>query len=307
MAKANNGNWQTASRWVRFLEQQFRTTLAPEWDGVPADAMIALHARRSAESIRAFREKYPDRPAILVLTGTDLYRDIHTDAKAQLSLQLASRLVVLQPEGLHELQPDLRHKANVIYQSARSLKPAAKNFPARYFTVAMVGHLRNEKDPATFMRAAALIAHANIRMIHIGSAMDPMLGAEAELTQRLNSCYRWLGNVAHARARQILKRSHLMVISSKMEGGANVIIEAVTSGVPVLASNIQGNRGMLGETYSGYFPVGDSKALASLIDRSMADAAFYARLLAQCHARSSLFSPQHEQAALLQLMNDVLN
>lgn len=307
LAKANNGNWQTASRWARFLRQQYRVPLASEWDGTPADVMIALHARRSAESIAAFTAKYPARPVILVLTGTDLYRDVKTDADAQRSLQLASRLVVLQSEGLQELSPDLRRKASVIYQSAPSLTPIAKNFPARYFNVTMIGHLRDEKDPATFMQAAALVTSPGVRLTHIGSALDPLLGAQAEATQRAHPCYRWLGNVAHARTRQLLKRSQLMTIASKMEGGANVIIEAITSGVPVLASDIPGNRGMLGENHTGYFPVGDSRALACLIDLSISDTAFYARLQAQCAARAHLFSPQREQAALLQLVDNVLN
>jgi glycosyltransferase involved in cell wall biosynthesis len=96
-----------------------------------------------------------------------------------------------------------------------------------------------------------------------------------------------------------------MVIASKMEGGANVIIESVTSGVPVLASDISGNRGMLGDDYAGYFPVGDNRALAYLIEQAAADPVFYARLQAQCHARSPLFSPLREQAAVLQLVDNL--
>ena len=91
-----------------------------------------------------------------------------------------------------------------------------------------------------------------------------------------------------------------------MEGGANVIIEAVTSGVPVLATDISGNRGMLGDDYAGYFPVGDSRALARLIDLALEDAAFYALLQAQCNARAPLFSPERERAALLQLVDNLI-
>jgi putative glycosyltransferase (TIGR04348 family) len=241
-----------------------------------------------------------------VLTGTDLYRDIKTDADAQASLQLATRLVVLQSAGLQELSPDLRRKTSVIYQSSPSLKPIAGNPAARYFNVTMIGHLRDEKDPATFMRAAALTASPDVRLMHIGGALDPELGAQAESTQSAHSHYRWLGNLSHPKTRQFLKRSHLMVIASRMEGGANVIIEAVTSGVPVLASDISGNRGMLGEDYTGYFPVGDSRELARLIDRVAADASFYADLRQQCAARASLFSPEREKTALLELVDNVL-
>jgi glycosyltransferase involved in cell wall biosynthesis len=97
-----------------------------------------------------------------------------------------------------------------------------------------------------------------------------------------------------------------MVIASRMEGGANVIIEAVTCGVPVLASDISGNRGMLGEDYAGYFPVGDVQALAHLVERSATDRDFDALLRRQCAARAALFAPQAEQAALLDLLASLL-
>lgn len=304
LANANNGNWQTAQRWARFLRTHYRVTLAAHWEGTCCDALIALHARRSAHSIAAFAAACPALPLIVVLTGTDLYRDIGCDAEAQRSLQWATRLVVLQPAGMQELSPTWRSKTCVIYQSAPALKPIRKS--ARHFDVIMIGHLRDEKDPTTFMRAAAQVRSIHVRMIHVGSALDPMLGAQAQATQAAHPRYRWLGNLPHAATRQRLKRCHLMVITSKMEGGANVIIEAITSGVPVLASDISGNRGMLGEDYEGYFPLGDSVKLAAAIDRAATDAKFYARLQQQCARRKSLFVPQLEQAALLQLMNDVI-
>ncbi len=165
LAKANNGNGLTASRWARFLRERYRVTLALQWDSKPYDAMIALHARRSAPSIAAFAATYPASPLLLVLTGTDLYRDIRSDADAQRSLQLASQLIVLQDAGLQELSVDLRAKAQVIYQSAPFLKPVNPRLKqqARYFDVTMIGHFRDEKDPATFMRAAALIKTARVR------------------------------------------------------------------------------------------------------------------------------------------------
>ena len=305
LAKANNGNWQTAHRWASFLRARYTVTLAAQWDGTPCDAMIALHARRSASSIADFATAFPAAPLIVVLTGTDLYRDIRSDAAAQCSLQLASQLIVLQAEGLHELSPHLRSKALVIYQSAPALKPAKK--PVQHFNVMMVGHLRDEKDPATFMRAAAQVKSGHIRLIHIGDALDPALGALAQATHASFSRYRWLGNLPHAATRQRLKRSHLMVITSKMEGGANVIIEAVTSGVPVLASDIPGNRGMLGADYAGYFPLGNSAKLAGLCDRAATDPVFYARLQTQCDIRKTRFTPQRENAALLKLADNCIH
>jgi len=304
LANANNGNWQTARRWSRFLHKDYRVSIAVQWDGNPCDAMIALHARRSASSIAAFFAAFPARPLVVVLTGTDLYRDILTDADAQRSLQLASHLVVLQPTGLEMLDQVSRKKTRVVFQSASSLKAINKHpaTPSRYFDVTMIGHMRNEKDPATFMHAAEFLPAGKIRLIHIGSALDPALGRLAEKTRHHYPQYQWLGNLSHAATRQRLKRSHLMAITSRMEGGANVIIEAVTSGVPVLASDIPGNRGMLGEKYTGYFPPGDSLKLAQLIERAAGDPKFYGRLQAQCADRAPLFAPERERASLLKLL-----
>ena len=90
--------------------------------------------------------------------------------------------------------------------------------------------------------------------------------------------YRWLGSVPHARALRWLASSHAMVISSRMEGGANVVCEALRIGVPVLASRIPGNLGLLGGGYAGYFDLEDERALARLIRRAAGDAGFYGKL-----------------------------
>ncbi|WP_313032054.1 selenoneine biosynthesis selenosugar synthase SenB [Massilia alkalitolerans] len=307
-ARENNGNWQTASRWARFLRAVHRVEIAGAWPGPgrAPDLMIALHARRSAASLAAFADAHPGRPAILVLTGTDLYRDIATDAAARASLERASALVLLQPAGLALLPEALRAKARVIYQSAPSLRPYPRRRQARFADICMVGHLREEKDPLTFIRAAGMVTHPAARLLHIGGALDPMLGQATLEAQAANPRYRWLGALPHGSARQRLKRCQAMAITSRMEGGANVIIEAVTSGVPVLASDISGNRGMLGEDYAGYFAPGDSVALARLIDRVIGDATFNARLRSQCETRAPLFAPAREQADIHMLINSLL-
>jgi putative glycosyltransferase (TIGR04348 family) len=306
-ARENNGNWQTASRWRRHLARDYRVTIGPGWqvgDAVP-DLLIALHARRSAAALAAFGDAHPARPTLLVLTGTDLYRDIHDDVTAQGSLARAHALVVLQPRGLDELPDAVRAKTHVIYQSAPRLRPARPHRDAP-LDVAMIGHLRVEKDPQTFMDAARLVRAPGVRLLHIGAALDPELGRRAQETQAATPAYRWLGALPHMATRRRLRRCHAMVIASRMEGGANVIIEAVTSGVPVLASNISGNVGMLGEDYAGLFEPGDARALARLIERSVDSPRFADRLRRQCAARAALFAPASERARLLDLVDNLL-
>ena len=328
LADANNGNWQSAKRWAHFLRTRYRVTLARQWphpaaiadqraddcaddcaddpddDQHAPDLLIALHARRSSASLAAFARAHPERPTLLLLTGTDLYRDIRSDIEAQAALASAQALVLLQSAGLEELTPAMRAKASVIYQSAATLKSA--KLPQRFFDVAMIGHLRSEKDPATFMRASRLIKLDRVRLIHIGAALEPELGELARATEAATPRYRWLGPLPRAQARQRLKRCHLMAITSQMEGGANVIIEAVTSAVAVVASDISGNRGMLGDDYAGYFPAGDCAALAALIERCALDASFHLLLQNQCARRAALFAPAAEQTALLQLVDNLL-
>ncbi|KAF3996023.1 selenoneine biosynthesis selenosugar synthase SenB [Glaciimonas immobilis] len=314
LQKANNGNWQTAYRWSRFLQPAYEITLGTDWP--PADdqdqppaCLIALHARRSGSAIAKFAERYPDRPLVVVLTGTDLYRDIRSDGGAQRSLDLASHLVVLQDEGLAELASSHRAKCRVIYQSAPASTPETPN--RRTFDVVLVGHMRAEKDPLTPMRALELLPdYSLVRLIHIGDALESVYLHAAQTLQAHTwptvTRYVWLGGLPHGDTRQHIKRAKALVISSVMEGGANVIIEAVTAGVPVLASRIPGNIGMLGLAYDGYFPPGDCQQLARLLDRASREPDFLSHLQQQCARRAPLFAPEHEQSEVLKLVRDAL-
>ena len=112
-----NGNRHTALRWAAFLRAAGHAVeVSVQWPpGRSADAMLALHARRSHPSIKAFPA---DRPLVVALTGTDVCRDIHESAEARESLELAHRLIVLQPMAARELAPRLRRKVRVVVQSS---------------------------------------------------------------------------------------------------------------------------------------------------------------------------------------------
>jgi putative glycosyltransferase (TIGR04348 family) len=305
LADANNGNWHTAARWCRFLEGVAEMSVARSWDGTPVDALIALHARRSADSIARFCAAHPHAPLTLVLTGTDLYRDLAVDESARHSVECASHVVVLQDEGLNELSVAARGKARSIVQSASRL--VRHDQATGHVGLVAVGHLRDEKDPLTLMAAARLLpADSGIRIHHIGRPLDDALGAAAVQTARQCPRYRWLGGLDVRAARRWIARSRALVHMSRMEGGANVVIEALRSQVPVLASRIAGNLGLLGRDYDGYFPVGDAAALAGLMQRFAGDAEFAARLAAQCRAREPLFTPAAEMRAVRTLLADML-
>ncbi|MGL6109713.1 MAG: selenoneine biosynthesis selenosugar synthase SenB, partial [Rubrivivax sp.] len=255
LADANNGNWQTARRWARFLSPAYRVALRASWQVGPEDLMIALHARRSAASVWAWRQASASWPLLLVLTGTDLYQDIDNDADAQRSLALADALVVLNSLGPQRLPAALRYKCQVVLQSCRQRRTLPKT--GRHLRALMVGHLRDEKDPQTYLRAAMrLAARTDLRFDHIGAALDPALGAQAAALAARQPTYRWLSALPHATVRRHIQAAHVLVHASRMEGGAHVVIEAMRSGTPVIASRIDGNVGLLGNDYGGYFPAG---------------------------------------------------
>lgn len=302
LASANNGNWQTAQRWARLLRGHYRVVLMPRWPGGDEDLMIALHARRSAASVAAWHDAYGGRrPLLLVLTGTDLYRDIADDAAAQHSLAVAQQLVVLHEAGVQDLPERWRSKAAVCLQSAPARRPLAKT--RRHLRALMVGHLREEKSPQTYFEAARRLAHRHdIRLDHIGGALDPALAAQARSLMREQPHYRWLGALSHTATRRRIQAAHVLVHPSRMEGGAHVVIEALTSGTPVLASRIPGNLGLLGKDYAAFFEWGDAAGLVALIEQARDDAAMLPALQRQCAARAGLFHPDHERQTLLHLL-----
>jgi putative glycosyltransferase (TIGR04348 family) len=328
---ANNGNWQTAQRWARLLGRDYRVRLAARWQAGDEDLMIALHARRSAASVAAWRQQRGNAPLLLVLTGTDLYRDIDHDAEAQRSLQLADRLVVLNELGLARLPPGLRDKARVCLQSCRARQPRPR--PARRLRALMVGHLRDEKSPQTYFDAARLLAgRDDILLDHIGGALDPVLAAQARALMSKRPAarsmftplggtattpprgltpthphYRWLGALPHTDTRARIAAAHVLVHPSRMEGGAHVVIEAITSGTPVLASRIDGNLGLLGTGYPGVFEPGDAAGLAALLQQARDDPAMLPRLRQAIAERAPLFAPARESQTLLALVAELLD
>lgn len=305
LASANNGNWQTAKRWSQILNVRYRVALVNQWQGEPADALLALHARRSADSIQRWASSKPGHPLAVVLTGTDLYRDIHVDRQAQRSLVLADRLVVLHEGAVEDLPAQHRAKAVVCFQSTTARRPLVKT--AQHLRCVMVGHLREEKAPQTYFEAVRRLAgRHDILLDHIGAALDPALGDAAQALQHSCPQYRWLGALPHDTTRGRIQGAHILVHTSHMEGGAHVVMEAIRSGTPVLATRISGNVGMLGADYAGYFEPGDSECLAALIERCRNNPAMLDGLNRQCVDRAPLFEPKREQAALLALLEDML-
>jgi putative glycosyltransferase (TIGR04348 family) len=303
---SRSGNRVTANRWVTMLRAiGHQVSVAQTFRRQKCDVMIAMHAKHSSAAVAEIGLHSPETPVILMLTGTDLYRDIHRSAMAMWTVESADRLVALQDRGGDSLPPLAREKLRVIYQSAE--RPAKSLLPlADVFEVCVAGHLRAVKDPfRAEMASRQLPPESQIRIVHVGDALTPAMRQKATHAVANNPRYRWLGSQTRARTRQLIGRSRVVVISSKMEGGANVIAEALVAGTSVLASRISGNVGMLGDDYSGYFELGNTSQLCKLLERLENEDTFRRELHRQCKARAALFAPSTEIAALRRLLSEI--
>jgi len=294
--KSLSGNRATATRWAFFLQQLgHKVTIAVKWNNKQCDLMIALHAWRSADDIRLFKKKYPQLPLIVAMTGTDLYRFIHTHPEQTISsIEKADQLVVLHDRAYLALPKEQRHKVNIIYQSAIPL-PFPINRSKRTFDICVVGHLRDEKDALrTAYAVRDLPTSSRVRVKHYGKAHNEEWAKMAREEMKINPRYHWYGEMKHWQIRQQYARCHLMVLSSIMEGGANVISEATVAGLPIIASDIVGSIGLLGEDYLGYYPVQDTDALQKLLIKAENNPDFMQSLEQHCQQRSKLFLPEME-------------
>lgn len=303
---SRRGNRVSAVRWAALLRQLGHDVSVLEGDSgeEPADVLIALHAKHSARAVRRFTSRFPTRPVVLALTGTDVYRDIEHSQAAQRSMQLAHRLIVLQPLAIERLPRSLRHKVRVVLQS---VEPQPRVPPLKgSFEICVVGHLRAEKDPLRAALAARQLPHdSRIRVVQAGEALTPVLRRRASRESSSNPRYRWLGARPRHAARRLIGRSRLLVISSRLEGGANVVSEAIVARTPVLASAIPGNQGLLGASYPGYFLRGDTRGLAALMRRAEVDRGFLEELTRHCSRLAPAFTPVRERAALRELLREL--
>lgn len=306
---AHTGNKATASRWRALLiALGHKVQLSPTDASAPeCDVLIALHAGHSAKVVKDFSVRFPDRPVVLAAAGTDLYKDIHTSSKAKESLRLATRIVLLQPRAQDEIPKKYHKKCHVIFQSAKSFS----NRPAplkRFFEVCVIGHLRPVKDPfRAAMAVRNLPDHSKIKVIHLGAALTEATKAFAIKENAMNPRYEWLGQISHPKAMSRLLRSRLLVHSSKTEGGANVVTEAIVGGVPVLSSEIPGSIGLLGDDYPGYFETGNTAQLRTLLLRAESDRDFLESLRDAVSQREHLFTPSRERDSWQQLLSELDN
>ncbi len=299
------GNWHTAGRW-RAILAGLGHEVAMENDYDPArnrcDLLVTLHARRSHDAVARFHKHAPAKPIVVALTGTDLYRDIERDAATGESLAIATRIVVLQRGAYDVLPRGLHAKVRVIYQSAMPApRPAARD--PSWFVVSVIANLRPEKDPLLPARAARLLEPASrVRVVLIGAALSPDAAHEALSEQAANPRLEWRGFLPHDETLAVLAASDLVAIPSLIEGGSNVLSEALVSGVPVVLTRIPGLVGTVGPDYPGLFEPGDAAGLARLFGRCEGEARFLAGLREIGARLRPVVDPESERQAWSELV-----
>ncbi|MBV9010547.1 MAG: TIGR04348 family glycosyltransferase [Pseudonocardiales bacterium] len=305
---SHHGNRVTAVRWRAILrELGHQVELVQDYHDHPADLLVALHARRSAEAIRRFRAQHPEAPVVLALTGTDLYPEL-TEADHPV-LELADRLVVLQQLGVQALPGHLRARTHVVYQSVPTLPPTPS--PAgppspEHFDVLLLAHLRPVKDPLLAAAAARLLpTGSRLRIRHAGAVIDRELAERAAREDRENPRYHWLGELPRSQALRLLAASRLLLLTSRHEGGANVVSEALAARVPIISTRIPGTVGILGPDYPGYFPPGDPAQLAQLLVHAETNEHWYHELHHHCTTLRPLVAPERERDSWRQLLTEL--
>ncbi|MDA7526020.1 glycosyltransferase [Verrucomicrobiales bacterium] len=301
------GNSVSANRIIGILEGLGHTVIpisgrtSSEGSG---DLLIALHARKSATAIESFHAKHPQRPVIILLTGSDLYADLEgppeNRATVKQTLALATRLVVAQGASIADIPETFRDKARVVPKSLLTKVPTRmKNRSPGLLNVVLSSHLRPAKAPLLVLESLALLPKSiAVQVDHYGHAEDPDLGRYALNASKIpRSKYSWHGNKPHKEMLATFAQADLLLNTSQVEGGANTLCEAIQMGLPCLATSIPANAGMLGEDYPGLFPMDDAQALAMLIERSTSDADFHDQLTLKVEMRAPFFTRQAEVEA----------
>jgi len=303
--RAHDGVAVTAERWRQWLEPVADVAVAPEWTGASDDILIALHAGGSAESVARFAHAHPRRPLALVLTGSDVARDIDTHPSACAALSHATHLIVRQPGAMARLGDSQQARARLIEPSAP--RRVMRNKARTRFDVALAAPLCAESDPMTLFNAIrALPPESPVRLLHMGTACHEELAEAARQTQARHKQYQWLGEPQPYDMRRWIARARTVVHCDVVDGAALAVVDAVCSHVPVLASRLPVHEGLLGSDYEGFFEPGDARALAELLQRVSSDEPFLRMLARHCEAQAARFAPEVEGAAVRNLLHEML-
>ncbi len=205
-------------------------------------------------------------PAIITITGTDVNHDLFDPARRPAvarALDRAQAIVVFHEaigEKLGRELPHVRGKIRVIEQSVRceeeqfDLRARVGAGPEAFLFFLPAG-IRPVKNvlyavrPLEGLRAR----HPALRLVIAGPILDAAEGERLRAAAASRPWVHHLGPLSHGEICASLKTVQVVLNTSVSEGGmSNAILEAMSKGVPVLASDIEGNRTIIADGVDGF-------------------------------------------------------
>lgn len=213
-------------------------------------------------------------------------RAVYYTLLEQLTLRAADAVIVTTPaiaRYVERFMPATRVHLIPNGVNLRQFYPA-EQLPAGPPTVAFLGRLSPEKNPMALPAAAhRLQPEMRIRLVFIGDG--PLRTPLAQQAERLGVDAHFHGTVSHDRLPDLLRGANAFVLPSYSEGHPKALLEAMACGLPVVVSDIPGNRSVVEPDANGLiFPAGDDTRLAEQLATILGDRAQATRLGRAAHA-----------------------
>jgi len=174
-----------------------------------------------------------------------------------------------------------------------------------------VSHYADHKNLATLLRAAELLrGEMDFELVlTLDAALrngqhTPVPAAERELLARLGGTVQLAGVRSYDETWKLYGAADVFVFPSLCESFGHPLVEAMASGLPIVASDIPVHREICGAA-AEYFPVLDAAALAETLRRLMHDAAAREKLADRGRERVKQFLWEDHVARLLELWREM--
>lgn len=283
------------------------------------DVLHGFHAFMTGDLVveEAMRK---DIPAVVTITGTDVNIDLfHPERRGRMieALSGAQGVVAfhesIQSKLLGEL-PDLDGRIRVIRQTvACGEKPddyrARWGLDSRHIIFFFPAGIRRVKNltfcisPLSRLQAR----YPDVRALYAGPIVEKEEGKQLLSLLAGNRWGRYLGEVPHEEICGMLHEVDVVVNSSLSEGGmSNAVLEAMSRGVAVLASDIEGNRSIIVDEVDGLL-FGSEEDCEQKAERLIRDPDLRRRLGRQAKAKIEReFSREREIDAYERFYRDLL-
>ncbi len=152
------------------------------------------------------------------------------------------------------------------------------------FSVLFVGAVVIRKGFSYLLEAFADLDHPRKRLTFVGNVSPEAKAVIARAAETLPvTC---LGHVPQPRLKEIMSRSHVMVLPSVEEGLALVQAQAMACGCPVIASTNTGSEDLFDDGVQGFIvPIRDPAAITQRMQRLADDPGLRGRMSAACIER----------------------